>query len=57
MGAGLAVQNVRFRSFGFKGSELGVEDCGLRVRIDWDCGLRSSGIAAKHLLATFRYHQ
>ena len=34
VGAGLAVQNVRFRSFGFKGSELGVEDCGFGVRID-----------------------
>ena len=34
VGAGLAVQNERFRSFGFKGSELGVEDCGFGVRID-----------------------
>jgi hypothetical protein len=34
VGAGLAVQNARFRSFEFKGPELGIEDCGFGVRID-----------------------
>ena len=32
--AGPAIQKGRFMSFGFKGSEPGVDDCGSIVRID-----------------------
>jgi hypothetical protein len=34
VGAELAVQDGKFRCFGFRGSELGVEECGFGVRID-----------------------
>ena len=42
MGAGLAVQNVMFGSFGLQGSERGVQ------WIDEGWELTSAGIASKH---------